>query len=130
MIGLLGRLQQRGVPIDGVGSQAHLILGQTGGVGEQLARLAATGLDVAITELDIRIAQPVDQTKLNQQQQDYQTVISDCLNLAGCVGVTVWGVGDKDSWVDSTFAGFDSPLLFDDSFEKKPAYVGVDAALS
>ncbi|RPA81908.1 glycosyl hydrolase family 10 protein [Ascobolus immersus RN42] len=129
MIGLLGRLQTRGVPIDGVGSQAHLILGQVGSVGAQLARLAETGLEVAITELDIRIEAPVDQAKLIQQQQDYQTVVGDCIGIAACVGVTVWGVGDKDSWVDATFAGFDSPLLFDDGFVKKPAYAGVEAAL-
>lgn len=95
MVALIGRLKSRGVPIDGVGTQAHLILGQVGGVAAQLAVLANTGLDVAITELDIRIAKTVDSTKLAQQQTDYNTVTKACLNVSKCVGITVWGVSDK-----------------------------------
>ncbi|KAF8472583.1 glycoside hydrolase superfamily [Kalaharituber pfeilii] len=95
-----------------------------------LCRMGNTGLDCAITELDIRIAKPVDNNKLNQQQTDYNTITKACLNTPKCVGVTVWGVSDKDSWVDSTFANYDSPLLWDDYFNRKPAYYGVDSALS
>lgn len=36
----------------------------------------------------------------------------------------------QNSWVDSTFPTYDSPLLFDDNFAKKPAYTGVDGALN
>ncbi|RPA99083.1 hypothetical protein L873DRAFT_1789881 [Choiromyces venosus 120613-1] len=58
LLALVGRLQSRGVPIDGIGTQAHLIVNKVGGVATQLQRMANTGLDVAITELDIRIAKP------------------------------------------------------------------------
>lgn len=95
MLALIGRLQSRGVPIDGVGSQAHLILGQVGGVQAQLTRLGATGLDVAITELDIRIPKTVTAAKLSQQQNDYATVTRACLAVPKCVGITVWGVSDR-----------------------------------
>jgi endo-1,4-beta-xylanase len=95
MIALIGRLRSRGVPIDGVGSQAHLILGQVGGVATQLQRLANTGLDVAITELDIRIPTPITATKMDQQYSDYYTVTKACLNIPRCVGITVWGISDK-----------------------------------
>src|SRR5690349_12219569 len=105
-------------------TQAHLILGQVGGVKAQLERLAATGLDVAITELDIRIPNPVDNNKRNQQQNDYNTVVKACMDVPKCVGVTVWGVSDRvnmplysviptisnmlqNSWVDSTFPSYD-----------------------
>ena len=54
MVNLINRLKSRGVQIDGVGTQLHLVLGQTDGVQSALETLAATGLDVAITELDIR----------------------------------------------------------------------------
>lgn len=130
MIALIGRLKSRGVPIDGVGSQAHLIVGQVGGVATQLQRLAATGLDVAITELDIRIPKPVTSSLLTQQQNDYNTVTKACLNISKCVGITVWGVSDKYSWVDSTFPTYDAPLLWDDYFNRKAAYTGVDSALN
>ncbi|RPA80870.1 glycosyl hydrolase family 10 protein [Ascobolus immersus RN42] len=130
MIALIGRLRSRGVPIDGVGTQAHLILGQVGGVQSQLQRLAGTGLDVAITELDIRIQTPVTAQKLDQQYSDYQTVTRACLNVPRCVGISVWGISDKHSWVDSTFPSYDAPLLWDDWFNRKNAYWGVDNALN
>jgi endo-1,4-beta-xylanase len=95
LIALVKRLQSRGVPIHGIGTQSHLILGQVGGVQTQLQRLADTGLEVAITELDIRIPKDVTTAKLTQQQADYKTVFSACLNVSKCVGITVWGVSDK-----------------------------------
>ena len=113
MVNLINRLKSRGVPIDGVGTQAHLILGQVGGVQGSLQTLATTGLEVAITELDIRcvassvggrsfanrrynsIAKPVDSSKLAQQQTDYNTVTKACLAVSKCVGITTWGVSDK-----------------------------------
>jgi endo-1,4-beta-xylanase len=95
LIALVGRLQSRGVPIHGIGTQTHLILGQAGEVQTQLQRLANTGLEVAITELDIKIPNGVTTDKLTQQEADYKTVFSACLNVANCVGITVWGVSDK-----------------------------------
>ncbi|KZV98319.1 glycosyl hydrolase family 10 protein [Exidia glandulosa HHB12029] len=130
MVALIGRLKSRGVPIDGVGTQSHLILGQVGGVAGSIQRLATTGLQVAITELDVRIPKPVTAATLQQQQTDFNTVTKACLAVPQCVGITSWGVSDKTSWVDSTFPTFDSPLLFDDNFQKKPAYTGVDSALN
>jgi endo-1,4-beta-xylanase len=58
MVNLISRLKQRGVPVDGVGTQAHLIAGNVGAFPASLTTLANTGLDVAITELDIRYALP------------------------------------------------------------------------
>jgi endo-1,4-beta-xylanase len=97
LVALVKRLQSRGVPIDGIGTQAHLILGQVGGVAAQLQVLANTGLDVAITELDIRIPKDVTSAKLAQQQTDYNTVTKACLGVSKCVGITVWGVSDAVS---------------------------------
>ncbi|KAF6746877.1 glycosyl hydrolase family 10 protein [Ephemerocybe angulata] len=129
-IALIKRLKARGTPIDGVGTQAHLIVGNLAPFDETLKRLASTGLDVAITELDIRIAKPVDAAKLAQQQKDYATVTRSCLTTPRCVGITIWGVSDRNSWVDGTFPDYDSPLLWDDDFREKSAYTGVDNALN
>jgi endo-1,4-beta-xylanase len=130
MVALVGRLKSRGVPIDGIGTQAHLILGQVGGVQSALQTLANTGLDVAITELDIRIPKPVTSALLSQQQTDYNTVTKACLAVSKCVGITTWGISDVSSWVDSTFPSYDAPLLWDDYYNRKLAYTGVDSALS
>lgn len=96
MIALVARLRKRGVPIDGVGTQAHLIQGQVGGFPASLKKLGTTKLDVAITELDIRIPIPVDDSKLQGQKNDYKLVTQACLDVKSCVGTTVWGVGDAN----------------------------------
>lgn len=129
MLALVSRLQSRNVPIHGIGSQTHLTSGRVDEVPAQLKRLASTGLEVAITELDIRVKRPVDDEKLAQQKQEYELVTRACLDLPSCVGITMWGVSDKDSWIPSTLPDFDAPLLWDSGFGRKVAYQGVDEAL-
>ncbi|MGW2821697.1 endo-1,4-beta-xylanase [Streptomyces sp. NPDC001443] len=127
---LVKSLKERGVPIDGVGLQAHLILGQVPATLQQnIQRFADLGVDVAITELDIRMALPADSTKLAQQAADYKAVTAACVAVTRCVNLTVWGFTDSDSWVDSTFPGYGAATLYDANYAPKPAYYGVAEAL-
>jgi len=85
-----------GVPIHGVGFQSHFSLNQIPSTFKQnLERFAALGVEVAITELDIKASGG----SLDQQAKDYASVFKTCMDVPKCVGVTVWGVNDADSWL-------------------------------
>ncbi|MFD3499312.1 endo-1,4-beta-xylanase [Streptomyces sp. NPDC058678] len=127
---LVKSLKERGVPIDGVGLQAHLILGQVPSTLQQnIQRFADLGVDVAITELDIRMQLPSDSTKLTQQAADYKAVVGACVAVARCVGVTVWGFTDSDSWIPDTFPGQGAATPYDENYAPKPAYHAIAEAL-
>ncbi|CAO2647319.1 Nn.00g082410.m01.CDS01 [Neocucurbitaria sp. VM-36] len=104
----------QGIPIDGIGSQGHLTAGQGANAPGAMAALCAAAPECALTEVDIQ----------NAQAADWTNVVKACLNQANCVGITVWGVRDSDSWRPSG-----NPLLFDSSYKAKSAYNTVLAAL-
>ncbi|CAM5466250.1 endo-1,4-beta-xylanase [Streptomyces canus] len=127
---LVKSLKEQGVPIDGVGLQAHLIVGQVPATLQQnIQRFADLGVDVAITELDIRMTLPSDSTKLAQQAADYKAVMNACGAVARCAGVTVWGFTDSDSWIPSTFPGQGAATPYDENYAPKPAYYAIAEAL-
>ncbi|MFE9495395.1 endo-1,4-beta-xylanase [Streptomyces collinus] len=127
---LVKSLKQQGVPIDGVGLQAHLILGQVPSTLQQnIQRFADLGVDVAITELDVRMALPADSGELAQQAADFKSVVAACVAVARCAGVTVWGFADSDSWVPGTFPGYGAATPYDENYAPKPAYRGLAEAL-
>jgi endo-1,4-beta-xylanase len=110
----------RGVPIDCVGLQSHFNSGSPypSNYRTTLESFAALGVDVQITELDIEGS---GQT----QATTYANVVKDCLAVARCNGITVWGIRDTDSWRASG-----TPLLFDGSGNKKAAYTATLDALN
>ncbi len=127
---LVRRLQAAGVPLDGVGLQGHLIVGQVPSTLRQnIERFTALGLTVEITELDVRIPLPADATELAQQASDYRAVVGACAAVTGCTGVTTWGVGEVDSWIPAFFPGYGAALLFDEQWRARPAYTAVVEAL-
>jgi endo-1,4-beta-xylanase len=127
---LVKSFKAQGVPIDCVGFQSHLAVGQvSASVQQNLQRFADLGVDVAITELDIRMDLPRTTAKDSQQATDYSTVVKDCLAVSRCIGITIWDYTDKYSWVPSVFAGQGAALPWDENFTKKPAYNAIATAL-
>jgi endo-1,4-beta-xylanase len=130
---LVRSLKKQGVKIDGVGAQAHLVVGSTPTLAEQIQNLndfVATGVEVAQTELDIRLELPVNATNLAQQSKDYETTVAACVAVKGCVGTTIWDFYDPYSWVPTVFAGEGAATLYFEDFTKHPAYWGVVKALA
>jgi len=123
---LVKQLRKEGVPIDGIGVQGHLIVGEVPTtIRENFQAFANLGVDIAVTELDIRMQLPVTKEKLEQQKKDYKYVIESCKAVKRCVGVTIWDWTDKYSWVPGWFEGEGAALPWDEEFNKKPAYFGI-----
>lgn len=119
-----------GVPIDCVGFQSHFIVGQVpADFQATLQKFANLGIDVQITELDDRMPTPASSANLNQQATDYANIAKACLGVARCNDITIWGVGEPDSWIPSTFSGQGQGLLYDSNYQPKAAYTSFLNAL-
>jgi len=128
---LVRSLVDDGVPIGGVGLQMHVRANAPPppeDVAANVARLAALGLVVEITEMDVQV-RDVPEDPLELQQTVYGDLVSACARHASCSGITFWGFTDAHSWIDGVF-GPDDPLLFDEAYQRKPAYWGVREALA
>ena len=132
MYDLVKSLLAKKVPINGVGFEAHLDLnyGFPSGFEDNLKRFTKLGLEVAITELDVRMTLPATSDDLAQQADYYRNVIAACRAVKGCVGATVWVFADKYSWVPRFFPGEGAADLFDSKLKPKPAYTAVLDELS
>jgi endo-1,4-beta-xylanase len=131
MYALAKNLLAQGVPIDGVGFQAHLAI-QYGlpAMQANLQRFADLGLDVAVTELDVRMILPRDTAKDTTQAQYYHDVVAACVAVSRCVGVTIWDYTDKYSWIPSVFPDQGAALPWDANLVAKPlAYNAIASAL-
>ena len=124
-------LLARGVPLQGIGIQSHLALGRPFPVTlkQNLQRFADLGLDVAITEADIRITLPVTDAALARQADEFADLLNACLDVDRCVSFTVWGFTDAHSWIPATFSGQGAATLFDEQLQPKPAYTALAATL-
>lgn len=130
---LVKDLKQRGVPIDGVGMQFHITAKplDTESIAANMKRLTDLGLEVQITELDVRV--PLDSSgrpgaaDLEAQARVYGQVARTCLKFPRCTAIQTWGVTDKYSWVPGYFKGTGAALLFDREYSPKPAYEAMRA---
>jgi endo-1,4-beta-xylanase len=119
-----------GVPIDGIGFQTHTTTsrGLPATFVANLQRFAALGLDVAITEADVRIPLPVTQELLDTQAKIYGDAVRACLAVPRCVSFTVWGFSDRYSWVPTVHTNAGAACVMDSDLRPKPAYDALTAA--
>ncbi|WP_144126712.1 endo-1,4-beta-xylanase [Catellatospora sichuanensis] len=131
MYNLVQSLRAQNVPVDCVGFQSHLATqyGFPGDMRQNLERFAALGVEVRITELDIRIQTPRTSAKDTTQATYYTNAVNACLAVPACSGITIWGFTDKYSWVPDTFPSEGAALLYDENYQPKPAYTAVNTAL-
>ncbi len=123
---LVRELLRRGVPIHGVGLQMHVSVDDFPApedVAANISRLAdLIGVEIHISEMDVRIPMPVTEEKLNAQACIYRAILGACLSAPNCKSFVLWGFTDKYSWIPEYFPGTGSALIFDESYRPKPAY--------
>jgi GH35 family endo-1,4-beta-xylanase len=128
---LVSGLVNQGVPIDGVGWQMHQInpfrIQQAHR--NNAARIASLGLEISITEMDVRISLPTTAQELQEQALAYRDVVEFCLTQPNVKTIVAWGFTDKYSWIPGFFQGFGDALIFDMNYQPKPAYSAMLSAL-
>jgi endo-1,4-beta-xylanase len=134
MLAMVKDFVARGVPIHGVGLQMHISASgspSSAGLAQNIQQLTALGLQVHITEMDVKL--PVNSSgiasaaDLQAQAQTYQRILTVCLQNPGCTAFQTWGFTDKYSWIPGSYPGFGAALPFDATYQSKPA---VDSMLS
>jgi endo-1,4-beta-xylanase len=141
-VAIVKYLRSKGLRIDGVGIQLHggLTYPSAAGLDYALTSLAAAGVKIMITELDLRTQtrgyRGADVSQVNRDStkdanaataetqrklaDKYVEIFSVLLKHKKDVSrVTFWGVGDKTSWIGG------SPLLFDRNYQPKEAFFAV-----
>ena len=125
-----------GTPIDGVGLQMHISVDgypTPQSISDNIKRLVALGLEVHITEMDVRCS-GCTADRLALQAKIYGDILQVCLDNSkptnpngkgGCKSFEVWGFTDKHTWIGEQ----EAPLLYDANYVEKPAYFEVLAVL-
>ncbi len=128
-------MQDRGVPIDGVGLQCHWSIYSPSmdtirGAFEEYAKL---GLKLQITEMDISMFAHEDKSKVDKPTQQMLELQAERYGETFALfreykdiidNVTLWGVADDATWLDHfPVPGRKNwPLLFDEQHQPKEAY--------
>ena len=120
----------RGVPLDGVGLQYHLLQGDAPLqflAEDAMRRIGALGLDLHVSELDgiTSTFTGTREQKLDRQAQAFQTVAAARQAVDACFRITLWGAADHWSWRGPG----EMAVALDDHFAEKPGWAGIQEAI-
>jgi len=126
--------KRHGVPLEGIGIQAHVDLSfdkpaTLASFRKNMKRFADLGLEIHITELDVRLHDG-SAAALSAQAKIYGEITKACLEFSACKVIQTWGVSDNHSWIPSEYPDLGWPLLWDANYQKKPAYAAMLDALT
>ncbi|MBO3089222.1 endo-1,4-beta-xylanase [Cellulomonas dongxiuzhuiae] len=134
-LALATELLAAGAPLHGFGVQGHLSTQYPfpSDLETNLRRFTDLGLEVAITELDVRV--PVDAAgraepdDVEKQTDYYGRAVAACVAVERCTSLTLWGVTDRYSWVPGWAPGEGAATVLDEDLAVKPAFTAVADAL-
>lgn len=125
-----------GAKIHGIGTQMHIAdVKNYPQILPMFEKLAQTGLKIKITELDVKVnslksaSYTLTDVDAEFQGAMYKYIIDTYLKVVPKeqqYGITFWGVSDANSWLNEVEKNiYYHPLLWDDEFQRKPAYDAV-----
>jgi endo-1,4-beta-xylanase len=128
-LNLVRRLQDKKIPIHAIGFQAHLYAERPidpDGIGRFVRSLAALGVKVLVTELDVidwRL--PAAEAARDRLAAAHVESFLSAVSAAAPIDTLVtWGLTDRFSWIHETFKRSDSarsrPLPLDEAYREKP----------
>ena len=141
LLALLKRLKAEGAPVDGVGLQCHLDSARPYDFPRFAAfieDIAALGFEIAITELDVNDrAFPTGLKQRDAKVADvYRRFLAAVLPIKAIKTLTLWQMADHTSWMFYEAAAKPAktqrhprPLIYDESFTRKPSWFAVAEAL-
>lgn len=129
-------LVERGVPIHGIGLQAHWNLTEPSldHIKQAIERYASLGLKLHITEMDVSafsfedkradLTAPTEEMtdKLTERYRSFFDLMTEYAAVID--SVTFWGVADNYTWLDDfpVKGRKNWPLLFDEHLQPKPSF--------
>jgi endo-1,4-beta-xylanase len=141
LVQVVNDLRTRGIPIDGVGHEMHNAINypSVNAMVNAINTVAENfpGIEQQVTEYDESVYNAGDNhsdygsnlppSVLAEQGWLYADTFDAYKSLAGKINrVTIWGMADDDTWLDSfPINRTDYPLPFDHSLQAKPAYWGI-----
>ncbi len=149
MLRLLEKLLSAGAPLHGLGVQGHLDLQKSPfsqrALADFLAEVAGMGLEIVITELDVRERDLVETPAVRDQRVAAHVgqYLDAALDHPAVKGVITWGITDRHSWLDLTDEdmarfpqawrdgsgpGLNRGLPFDSDLRPKPMREAIAAA--
>ena len=140
LLALIDQLQRDGVPLDGIGLQAHLLAPREGEprfatLPAFLRELRRRGLTVEITELDVSDRELPAAIALRDARvaATYGAFLQAVLPEPALRQITSWGLSDRDTWLNEAFPRPDGlpqrPLPYDATLQAKAARSSITAAL-
>ncbi|MEO6341033.1 MAG: endo-1,4-beta-xylanase [Caulobacteraceae bacterium] len=135
-LALAEQLLKAGAPLDGLGTQSHLLSGLApGAIKTAMRDLASLGLPIHVSEFDCSTqVGPFGKQARRDGQVRLITEMAEAfmaLPARQRFAFTIWGVRDKDSWLrrpPNAGDGTDEPLLFaDDGRPKRMTQAFVNA---
>jgi endo-1,4-beta-xylanase len=141
LVKVLAELRLRGVPVDGIGHEMHNAINYPSpkSMFETIdtVHLLFPEIDQQVTELDMSVYNAGDSTSnygnnippsvLAEQGWLYKQYFDVFRLFRGTLSaVTIWGMADDDTWLDSFPVNRTNyPLPFDMGLQAKPAYWGI-----